>query len=287
MTIAIGFKVDDGVLLCADTQYMSNSKVYDPKVFTLPAEAPRGASFAFALAGHEENARMAIEDCIQAIRECPENKRTLTQIKTLLRRAIRGIWDAYVRTSSDPQNDDSTRFELIIGAWLPLSGGLLLFRSSTGGLVSGDKYCCVGTGAYLAEYVMRPLFIERLSLYDVVIMATHTLASTKNYDANCGGYSLFARILPDGSVSRVGEYEVQNLEAFINRYEPLMGGMFLAAANQQLSEEVFERYVAVFTTAIKDLRKSWLSGDNPLQQLTLLEKLAYAMKPLDRTMGNT
>jgi hypothetical protein len=73
MTIAAGFCVKDGILLCADSMYTGGSKVHQPKLFgyRLNSGTPEACSLAFALAGHENYGKMAIDDCVDELLDTP------------------------------------------------------------------------------------------------------------------------------------------------------------------------------------------------------------------------
>jgi hypothetical protein len=95
MTIVAGFHVMDGIVLCGDTMYTGGMKLHQSKlVGATLKDSPNPVdhlSVAFALAGHEGNARMAIEDCIDGMSECQPEKRTYRKITRILRSAILGI----------------------------------------------------------------------------------------------------------------------------------------------------------------------------------------------------
>jgi hypothetical protein len=119
MTIAAGFCVEDGILLASDTMYVGGSRVYQGKLFTyLNGNTPDECSLVFALAGHENFGRMAIEDCVQLLLDCPGEQRSLRKITTIFRDAVKAINDQYVDTRPDYERHDA-KFELIIAGWFP------------------------------------------------------------------------------------------------------------------------------------------------------------------------
>lgn len=72
MTTVAGFWVKDGVLICSDTHYTGGYKIYKHKIF--PGEIT-GESYIFAVAGHEGNAKMAIDACKDTIAELTPEER--------------------------------------------------------------------------------------------------------------------------------------------------------------------------------------------------------------------
>ena len=151
MTIAAGFWTSQGILLCADSQFTGSAKSNQPKIFGYPlhrSNRDHNCLIAFAVAGNAVNAKMAIEDCVEDIEECPPEKLTIKEAHSRFRANVKKIHEQYVDTRSDPVEKENARFALVIGCWLPMKRGLRLFRTDGPGVTSED-YCCVGTGAYL------------------------------------------------------------------------------------------------------------------------------------------
>jgi hypothetical protein len=125
MTIAAGFYVHDGILLCSDSQYTSAEKINKQKLF--PATI-NGDSYVFALAGHEQNGKMAINECIDAIAAMQPEKRALKSVQKALRLAVKPICDDYVM-SRPPDQRDILAFEILVACWIPRGGGHKLFSA--------------------------------------------------------------------------------------------------------------------------------------------------------------
>src|ERR1035438_7824321 len=72
MTIAAGFVVRDGILLCADTLYTDGyTKEYRDKIFPWPK---KGAAVCFALAGSAHVGGHAIRQCQAALSRSPRKQ---------------------------------------------------------------------------------------------------------------------------------------------------------------------------------------------------------------------
>jgi hypothetical protein len=82
MTIAAGFRIDDGILICAESQYTGAAKIFQQKIFPMTIT---GDSYVFALAGHELNGKMAIDECQEAISELAPEQRSLRNVTLSLR----------------------------------------------------------------------------------------------------------------------------------------------------------------------------------------------------------
>jgi hypothetical protein len=181
----------------------------------LNGNTPESCSLGFALAGHEDFGKMAIDDCVEKVLACPAGERTMRNVGIALRAAIKAINDDYVDKKPTSERE-LAKFELIIGAWLPLAGGLNLFRTRGSAVNSAGSYHCTGVGAYLGDYLMRNVFDPRsMNIRDAVVLAIQALGAAKSYDANCGGDTQFLTIAPDGRISPTVPYDIHTSESYI------------------------------------------------------------------------
>jgi hypothetical protein len=268
MTIAAGFKVDAGIVLCSDSQYVGGAKVNQPKLFGYRHGDSTGSiALVFALAGHEINGKIAIDECVDAMTSCNVKELTARKAWRVLRQTINVIYQECVDSRSVAAEKESAKFELVVGCWLPYGGGFQLFRTSGPGVVKGDDYYCVGIGAYLGDYLMRSAYVSSMPIQKVAILAIQALAAIKAYDANCGGESQFMVLYPDGIISPRIEYNINVIEARIGEFESLSRKLLFRLADTQSglkalampdsSDSWFESDLAAFVADIRRLRASW------------------------------
>jgi hypothetical protein len=270
MTIVAGFCVQDGLLLCADSQYTGGTKVHQPKLFgyTINSGIPESCTLAFALAGHENFGKMAIDDCVESITDCKPKERTMAKIKRLLRKAIKSINDEYVDTRPTDAEKEAAKFDLIIGAWLPMAGGLRMFRSSGPAVLLAGAYHCTGIGAYLGDYLMRDVFDRQsMDLNDVMQLATQALLAAKSYDANCGGDTQFMAIYPGGKISPVVPFDVRHAENYAAAFDKSSRRLLLAIGNLKLTDEYFQEWLRSFTMEVERMRTIWKSESSAWERL--------------------
>jgi len=93
MTIAAGFRCIDGVLLCADSQYMGWEKSQGDKIFSKLVSA--STSVAFSISGDVDYAKTAVEDSFDAVLSLPLEKLTFKEVKRAIRGAIKNILNEY------------------------------------------------------------------------------------------------------------------------------------------------------------------------------------------------
>lgn len=69
MTMAAGFRLQDGILLCVEMMYTGLMKIHRQKIFPMAfSDTEPNEHFAFALSGNEAYGKMAIDECAEALR---------------------------------------------------------------------------------------------------------------------------------------------------------------------------------------------------------------------------
>jgi hypothetical protein len=256
MTIAAGFWVHNGVLLCSDTMYTGAMKIHQEKIFPGTVSGKGACSCAFVLAGHEGFGKMAIQDCMDAIHDIPGENRNFRTVKAALRTTIKAINDEYVDTRQPPERD-AARFELLVAFWLASDEKLRLFSTQGPALIPVKFYECLGTGSYLGHYLIRPAYHFRMNVEHAVLLATQALAAAKRYDANCGGGSVFLLLSDDGSQTPLIRYDVSVAESHIVTAEELARSFVLNIGNTRITDEVFEKNCQGIMQVAKTLRAQW------------------------------
>ena len=255
MTIVAGFRVVDGILMCSDSQYSGGAKMYQQKLFPMTIT---GDSYVFALAGHEHNGKMAIDECQEALSELAPERRTLKHVKRALKSAVKPVCDEYVL--SRPQSEqDGYAFELLIGCWIPRGGGHQLFTvGRNGAVVLDDHYDCLGTGSYLGHYFIKPSYgAASLDMESAKLLAAQVLRVAKSYDQNCGGPSNFVVIDKDGKAYPVG-FNFLYAESFLSMYEARTRNLMFAMTGD-IPKAEYDEHLSGFLEQLDQLRKGWRS----------------------------
>lgn len=257
MTIVAGFKVQNGILLAADTMYTGGAKVHQPKLFgyTPNPDTAESITLAFALAGHEDFGKMAVEDCVEAIASRPPD-RSIDTVRKLLRRAVKAINDEYVDKKPASERE-AAKFELLIAAWLPGAGGLKMFRTRGSAVNDAGNYHCAGYGSYLGDYLMRNIFTPTMRLRDVVLLSIQALGAAKSYDASYGGDTQFMTIYDGGKISGLIPYDVHESESYISQFESLSRKLLFNVGDAEMSDADFEEWFTGFADQVRTIRAFW------------------------------
>jgi 20S proteasome alpha/beta subunit len=260
MTIIAGFRVIDGIVLCGDTMYTGAGKIHESKLVgaeikgtTVKADH---SSLAFALAGNEANARMAIEDCIDGFGECPIEQRTLKRVTEIFRTAVLRINREYVHGRSETERFNA-QFELIIGAWLPRGGGCQMFATSGDGVVFRPHYECHGSGAYLGHYIIKPVYSTQMGFADAALLAIQAIAAAKNHDPACGGDTHFMTISQGGELSGIVPHDFRNVEGYLSKFDKESRVLLFRIANTRGDDAQFEECLKFFNENMRSLRAIW------------------------------
>ena len=282
MTITAGFRVQNGILLCADSMYTGASRIYQPKLFDYEFDVWSSemtvncSSIAFALSGNENYAKMAIEDCVEAVRSCARKDRTAKAITRLIRKAVKGINNEYVDTRPESEKENA-RFELIIGFFSP-SSGHLLFKTSGPAVVTIERYCCSGVGAYLGEFIIGNALSADMRLWDFVLVAMNALAAAKSYDANCGGDTQMLVVGKSGFLSREVFYDIRATEECMASFQRACSQMMYRIGACGSSDD----FDAEFEHSVNKIREVALLWNKEIRDyaLGLIDKLmAEAQNP--------
>lgn len=263
MTITAGFKVQNGILLCADTKYTSASKSYATKIFKQELD---GGNVAFALAGTEDCSLMLIQACQRAISDSASFLASTEQIEEVISKTLRRLFKEH-----DLQDDDA---QFLIAIWTERDGVKLL-STRQGIMVERDGYYCNGSGSYLANYLIEPTYHQDMSLPEVIILATQTLAAVKSYDDGCGGQSEMIVLHSDGSLSPVEHEEISTSEKNIGGYEKYARKLMFDFANPQLSEAEFRKKLDSFVETITIGREGWMEEQKHASAIRKLVKTLF------------
>jgi 20S proteasome alpha/beta subunit len=220
MTIALGFKCSNGVVIATDSQYsLDISKTRGQKIFPIPTNG----YYAVTIGG--AGSSNMIKSSVATI-ERSLSDRVGTRPTTTLE--IRGIIEEVLQRSFaehvDPAPADERRwldYSLLIAIWTPKERSLLFNTQRDVVIEVGNpNHFSSGIGSYLAEFVLHALFDRTwmLSLDEATTVSAYIVTMAKEFVEGCGG-STFVRALDDsGHDIRLGPDEVRNATEY---YEEL------------------------------------------------------------------
>lgn len=261
MTIAAGFVLDDGILLCADTLYTDGyTKEYRDKIFPW---AGKYAAACFAMAGNSDIARMAVEDCRAALSAAKTDELSTTKILRLVRPILKRTYETYV--DQRPHEDrESAHFELLIGLVTRTEEPALFVVRP--GFAPVDTFECIGGGRQLGRHIIEPSYDRHLTVNRAVVLAIQALAATKQRVNGVGGQSQFL-VLRDKVLSAVVPHDVNRSEPLVLEYFRRCSDLLVNLADQGLSDDEIRDRLDRFIWSARDTREQWLSHAAPWREL--------------------
>ena len=206
MTIAVGFLYDEGLLLCADTQFTGEIKLIGSKILSRVYDD--GSKSAFVVVGHVRYARMCVNLIEDSIVDLDADARTLRELQRKVMAYIKYIHQEHI--FEHPRADDIP-VQFLIGLWSAKDKALVFLSTKDTAVTRMYGYDCLGSGETLAQRYIRPLYERVTSItqkpkhteQEVRQFATGALREVKNYDPYCGGNSECLTLTNTGQMSSV------------------------------------------------------------------------------------
>jgi 20S proteasome alpha/beta subunit len=202
VTIAIGFAYDGGLLFCADTKVTGMIKANESKLEHFRSENGEW-SITFAMSSEDLNfPRMAISRCWNYVNQMDFASASIDAVHDSAEFSLAEFYREHIFPHPD-RTPKAVFLELLVGIWL--RGEKRLYKSHETVLTAIDQYECIGSGAYLAKYLIGQYQIAnpgRMSLQDAAMIIPYAVQSAIDYDENCGGNPETMIILDNGEVER-------------------------------------------------------------------------------------
>jgi hypothetical protein len=198
MTLIAGFRFNNGVLLCSDTQMEGAViKTHGPKICT--GEFP-GGSFAIAYAGHAGKAQAAIDACARRLSHVKPGE----DVHAALQSTVEAQYRKLVHKDPSYPNDHSLYYCLMFAIWVRDRSHTFLFVADDVALVeSPSDNICRGVGLELGHYITDPIFARTMDVEQTLFLAVYMMARASSVIQGIGGMSHYAALNDDGTQSPV------------------------------------------------------------------------------------
>lgn len=215
MTIAIGFKCVDGVVLAADSQYSDGTaKLSGSKIFPIPSNG----YYALTIAG--SGGVQSIKGIVREIEkrlqnDIGANTASISDLRGSVENALGSYYPKHIDSAPKNKRQD-LEAQLLIAMWIP-KHGTRLFETYRIGLTEVQVHRSIGFGSYLVEYLKDLFFPPGLPLPVNLAkpLAAYMVAMAKKYVEYCGGWTSVRALLKDGSDDGVWRPEIRLSEKYI------------------------------------------------------------------------
>jgi hypothetical protein len=255
VTIIAGFRCQDGIVVCADTQETSGSaKRSVPKLqcFQGPVSSQDGQSLinpdlALAICGAGDGPFIdkITSQAWEAIQHVSDVWEASDRVELMIKETYKDFGQIF-QPGSCPQVD------LIYG--IKIGGASRLFEAK-GPVVNETNYSSDGAGYYLADFLTSRMRGDAwLNVRQTVILAAYILFQAKEHVEGCGGESHIA-VLREGESSGMVDFRlIQHLTEYLKIADLYTGEMLLASSDFSLPEYKVLQGLIESTESIKFLR---------------------------------
>jgi len=217
VSIGLGIKCIDGVVLCADTQYTApgSHKFYDRKIFVVGRDNPT-TWVSFAFAGNPDLMRMFDERFSSIVQD-----RSYSSTLVAIRQTLADVLEEMDQKIAS----DQSGLYMLCGITVAEEEPVLL-KISRQIVCPVDLYDYVGVGdCSVVRYLSKVLFQSpKMTVKAASLLGTYLILQAKTFVDECGGETDLVALLPNGKINVkdrgiTGSYEQQAgwLEFFFAR----------------------------------------------------------------------
>jgi hypothetical protein len=159
-------------------------------------------------------------------------------------------------------------YSLLLALWTK-GGGTQLFFTTATALTEVNQFQCLGVGAELATYLIRPGFLSP-SLKQASSLAAYTLACVKEGIRGCGGMSVYLLLRKDGTsgvLTSEHDGPTKEIERYARVYDFMMRRLLLWMADMQGEDIYFEKNLSeLVVKELIDKRREWTQAYKAKEQ---------------------
>lgn len=247
MTVAAGFTCQDGIVLCADSEYTWGSllKTQGTKIARPPADDAvvliAGAGAAPFMQGFFEDVRDGL----------PKTDKTVLVIKELIKRTLKELYRSYRAVPNWNDSESGGQFLIAVRG----SDGQLALWETEGTRTNEVHECaCVGIGLYLGYYVARCLYRQHITVKDASVAAAILIREVAQNVQHVGGDGLVVTLPAMGEPTNVDAESIAEYdEAFLAVSDALRPAVF-ACLNQYRPTSDLDTALETFGQKIMGVR---------------------------------
>ena len=215
MTIAIGLRANDGIVLCADTQHTVSGyiKTYDGKVDVNIFREPFLA-FALAGAGTDDYIKTAKQALMSAF---PEECNTMVAVESILRERWLKFFSEQLGPWASFAERDRPSVELLIAATGHKLYPKMFYCGGTAFHETSQK--AIGSGILLADELIGRYCFGNYTVAQLSSLAIHIIGKVKRGVDGCGGSTHIMGIRKNWDFAFVKDDDISALEKEFSDWE--------------------------------------------------------------------
>jgi 20S proteasome alpha/beta subunit len=199
MTLAVGFKCPDSILIGTDTHIVTPgvSKLNGSKMFR--NEPKNGVNSIIAMAGNFSYGRMAMQHLQYELGNL-DSDLSFKKIRDTLENQTLQFHKRHIYPHPDRL---SVAVDLLIAVWSPKESYAAIFWTEDSAVVEFPTYACIGTGSTVGHYVIKPMYKSGMMESEVRALAIDAIGRAKEFVDGVGGYTELTTLdVKNGAVSQ-------------------------------------------------------------------------------------
>ncbi len=248
MTIGIGFRCVDGIVLCSDTEISDDSMKYtERKIHYRIIKGSAGdCTIGLTYSGSPELMEMVWDKFLVTV-ECPSYNPTPESIKDSL--------ESILRDNKDVITPDKGGLSILCGI-AQKGGQFSLHRTQDNNIRPVPRFAFVGVGDSSLLRYLSPMLIGdcELNVNMAEKLGTYMVAKAKVYVVGCGGEMNMITLKPDGYI-HLGDVIALAYERELEFLEHSFGKLIKAGLDTSLKESELDAEAGQFLYQLKKLRE--------------------------------
>ena len=255
MTIAAGFRYEDGILLCADREVTEGvSKFSESKIFG--ERVSPDVSLAFALSGGMDYAEMAIQEITAVVKSSRLSSHVT--IWGAIKDTLHTTYSESIAVLPELQQQDY-QFNLLVAVWA--EGTLKLYGTENTAVKEVSQFRCIGAGKELAKYLLSSGGTSgstQMPRKNAEIVALRTLKHVKDCVSGCGKETDILVLDSSGEITRNTERNYYFELKMVDLYDDVTSLLYpLVEMEMTDRERVVSIHVALeaYFRRLRDIQK--------------------------------
>jgi len=255
VTIIAGFRCQEGIVLCADTQETSGGakrnvtklQCFQGPVISQDGQGMVNADLALAIcgAGYGPFIDKITSQAWDAVRHVSDIWEASERVESMIKETYQEFGQIF-------QTGECPQVNLIYG--ITKSGESRLFQA-VGPVVNETTYASDGIGYYLANFLTTRMRGDSwLTIRQTIILAAYILFQTKEHVEGCGGDSHIAVLRESESSGMVDFRLIQHLTEYLKSADHFTGEMLLKAADFSIPDSDVSHGISNSVDMLKFLR---------------------------------
>jgi hypothetical protein len=263
MTIAVGFKCSDGILLGADSQIENlDVKYEDDKVFYCTDQSAEQEYCVLLTGSGDSTSIKNIADYAQGSGYFDSANTSMKDLKFLIRNLSKT--SVYLDSVKEAKEAKSP-IELLWGLKSRDRHTDIVYQN--GARTNPIKtFECVGSGSSTARYFSNWLYVSGVGVHIFAPLAVQIIKTAKQHNIGCDGDTKFHKLFSgDTPKDETDQYVTDN--EFLWGLHARLRDVVYCCLNPQIHDAEFEGTLASFITKSKELRKEVLRNDELMKAL--------------------